>query len=84
MDSTNNNSVGATITYVLKGNLAEYNYDAHNHLKDALGQQAGAGKAISGLEECQQISVELIFVCVSEPVGCTGVDLQGRVLNKLR
>ena len=44
----------------------------------------GVGKAISGFEECQQISAELIFVCVSEAVGCAGVDLQGRVLNKLR
>lgn len=43
-----------------------------------------AGKATSGLEECLQISVELNFVCVSEAVRCAGVDLKGRIFNKLR
>ena len=75
--------------YGVKGNLAEY---GHGHtitmlitiLEASYANQSDAGKTISGFEECQQISVELIFVCVSEPVGCTGVNLQGRVLNKLR
>ncbi len=44
----------------------------------------GAGKATSGLKECQQVGVELVFVRVREAVGRARVDLQGRVLDELR
>jgi hypothetical protein len=44
----------------------------------------GAGKAISGLKECQQVGVELVLVRDREAVGCARVDLQGRVLDELR
>src|SRR5664280_1643666 len=32
-------------------------------------------KATSGLKECQQVGVELVFVSVCEAVGCASVDL---------
>ena len=35
----------------------------------------GARKATSGLKECQQIGVELVFVRVREAVRCARVDL---------
>jgi len=37
-------------------------------------QPSGAGKATSGLKECQQVDVEVVFVRVREAVGCTRVD----------
>ena len=43
-----------------------------------------AGKATSGLKECQQVGVELVFVSIGEAVGRACVDLQGRILNQLR
>jgi hypothetical protein len=38
-------------------------------------QPGGVGKATSGLEECQQIDVELVFVRVRETVGRARVNL---------
>jgi hypothetical protein len=35
----------------------------------------GTSKARSGLKECQQVGVELVFVRVREAVGCPRVDL---------
>jgi hypothetical protein len=40
-------------------------------------QPGGAGKATSGLEECQQVGVELVFVRVRETVGCARGDQSG-------
>src|SRR5450759_4756765 len=47
-------------------------------------ESGGTGKASSGLEECQQIGVELVLVRVREAMGCARVDLQGRVLPQFR
>ena len=47
-------------------------------------QQGGVGEATSGLQECQQVGIELVFVRVGETVWATWVDLQGRVLDQLR
>ena len=33
-----------------------------------------------GLEEFQEIHVELVLVGFRQPVGCSGINLQGRVL----
>ena len=49
-----------------------------------LAELVRAGKASSGLKECQQVGVELLLVRVREAVGCALVDLQGRVLDQLR
>jgi hypothetical protein len=38
----------------------------------------------SGLEEGQQVGVELVLVRVREAVGCARVDPQGRILDHLR
>jgi hypothetical protein len=38
-------------------------------------QPGGAGKATSGLKECQQVGIELVFVRVREAVGCARIDL---------
>jgi hypothetical protein len=35
----------------------------------------GADKATSGLKECQQVGVELVFVRVRNAVGCACIDL---------
>src|SRR5450759_1825953 len=47
-------------------------------------ESGSTGKASSGLEECQQIGVELVPVRVREAVRCARVDLEGRVLDQLR
>jgi hypothetical protein len=38
-------------------------------------QPGAAGKVTSGLKECQQVGVELVFVRFGEAVGCPRVDL---------
>ena len=38
-------------------------------------ESGGADNATSGLKECQQVGVELVFVRVSEAVRCARVDL---------
>src|SRR5665647_1777815 len=40
-----------------------------------LAELVRAGRATSGLKECQQVGVELVFVSVREAVGCARVDL---------
>ena len=35
----------------------------------------GAGKATSGLKECQQVGVKLVFMRIRETVGRAGIDL---------
>jgi hypothetical protein len=44
----------------------------------------GAGTATLGLEECQQVGVELVLVRVGRAVGCPWIDLQGRILDEFR
>ena len=46
-----------------------------NLLDDSATKSGGADKATSGLKECQQVGVELVFVSVREAVGCARVDL---------
>ena len=46
--------------------------------------RGGAGKATSGLKECQKVGVELVLVRVRETVGCARVDLKGRVVDQFR
>lgn len=43
-----------------------------------------ADKATSGLDECQQVCVELVFVRVYETVRSACIDLQGCILDQLR
>jgi hypothetical protein len=38
----------------------------------------------SGFKECQQVGVELIFMCVRQAVGRARVDLERRVPDQLR
>ncbi len=38
-------------------------------------QPGDVAKATSGLEECQQVVVQLVFVCVREAMRCPRVDL---------
>ena len=45
---------------------------------------SGADTATLGLEEGQQVGVELVLVRVGQAVGCPWIDLQGRVLDELR
>jgi len=37
-----------------------------------------------GLEECEKVAIELVFVRIREAVGRPRVDLQGRVLDQFR
>src|ERR1039457_2461946 len=38
----------------------------------------------SGLEECQQVGIELLFVSLGQAMGCACIDLQSRVLDEFR
>src|ERR1019366_8959940 len=38
----------------------------------------------SGLEECQQVGIELLLVSLGQAVGCACIDLQSRVFDEFR
>src|ERR1019366_461480 len=38
----------------------------------------------SGLEECQQVGIELLLVSLGQAMGCACIDLQSRVLDEFR
>src|ERR1035437_4590358 len=38
----------------------------------------------SGLEECQQVGIELLLVSLGQAMGCACIDLQSRVFDEFR
>src|ERR1035437_7873135 len=38
----------------------------------------------SGLEECQQVGIELLLVSLGQAMGCARINLQSRVLDEFR